>query len=170
MKCAACITLVVALASLPTAADDKSHSAIAEALVKKVIDHTGVKDSDASDKDDLAATTNAAKRSTTHGNAHFVNNSLSIATCPMGTAGAPTFAEVQNHFRHYTDNEMWRICLNRSTYPGAISGGCACTLLAYPNPWRPVDTPHTLEHEVVPPGEEPETVIEPVPEDDDSNK
>jgi len=68
------------------------------------------------------------------------DDSLSVATCPIGSPGGPTLDEVRNYYRAYSDNEMWKICLNRNSYQGAVSGACACSLLASPDPWRPVET------------------------------
>jgi hypothetical protein len=158
----ACITLLLALVSLPAAADDEKFRAVVrDAVVKEVQERKEAEASNAKDERDLPVVANVGDRK--RRNLHGViwggsDDSLSVASCPMGSAGAPTFDEVRNYYRDYSDDEMWKICVNRSSYRGAISGACACSLLAYPHPWRPVETMHQREHPDEP-------IADPEPED-----
>jgi len=131
---------------LPAAAGDKIGGAISDAVGKKVQEREAAKEN--APEKDLPVSANVGNKSPSRW--HSVlwgdqDDSLNVASCPMGMAGAPSFEEVRTHFRALTDNEMWKICVNRSTYQGAVSGACACSLLAYPSPWRDVETPHTAE-------------------------
>ncbi|HYJ39787.1 MAG TPA: hypothetical protein VEW08_03290 [Steroidobacteraceae bacterium] len=165
MHRAACFTLLLALiVSHPVAADDKKFgTAIRDAIAKEVHERKEAEASNAKDEQDLPVVANVGdrKRSVLHGVLWGgSDDSLRVATCPMGSAGAPTFDEVRNYYRDYSDDEMWKICVNRSTYQGAIPGACACSLLAYPNPWRPVETTRQSE-------QPDEPIANPEPEDSD---
>jgi len=143
MNRAACLALLLALVALPAAADDeKFRAAVRDGVVKEVQERKEAEASKPQDQE-LHVNANVGDRKRRH--LHGVlwgdsDDSLSVATCPMGGPGGPTFDEVRNYYRNYSDDEMWKICVNRSTYRGAISGACACSLLAYPDPWRPVET------------------------------
>jgi hypothetical protein len=170
MNRAGCFTLLLAIvAALPAAADDaKFRAAVRDAVVKETQERKEANDRKSQDEQDLSAAANAGNRPARK--PHAVSwigsdDSLRIATCPMGTAGAPTFDEVRNYYRNFTDNEMWKICVNRGSYRGGIPGACACSLLAYPDPWRPVDVPHAMERDDAPPVEVDETGIEVVSEE-----
>jgi len=161
MNRATCLALLLALASLPAAADDEKFPAsMGKAIAKEVQKRKEAEASKPQDQE-LHASANVGdrKRRQLHGVLWGdSDDSLSIATCPMGTAGGPTFDEVRNHFRDYSDDEMWKICVNRNSYQGAVSGACACSLLAYPNPWRPVETTRQSE-------QPDEPIANPEPED-----
>ena len=149
MNRATCCALLLALASLPAAADDnKAPTSIGNAIAKEVQERKEAEASKPQDQDlHVAANVGDRKRRNLHGVLwDDSDDSLSVATCPMGSPGGPTFEEVRNYYRDFSDDEMWKICVNRSTYQGVVSGACACSLLAYPNPWRPVETTHQSEH------------------------
>jgi hypothetical protein len=132
--------LCLSLASLPASGGDKIGGAISDAVARKVEKREAAK-ADASDVE-LPVTANVGNKSSSRWHSVLWDDqdySLNVASCPMDVAGAPTFEEVRSYFRNHTDNEMWKICVNRSSYPGPIAGACACSLLAYPGPWRPVE-------------------------------
>jgi hypothetical protein len=140
MNRAVLVSFALAFA-LPVAAGDGVGSAIRDVVTRKVEAREAAK-ADAPDID-LPVTANVGKRSSPS-RWHGVfwddqDSSLNVASCPMGVAGGPTFDEVRTYFRNHTDNEMWKICVNRNSYQGPIAGACACSLLAYPSPWRPVE-------------------------------
>ncbi|HEU4781562.1 MAG TPA: hypothetical protein VFS58_16890 [Steroidobacteraceae bacterium] len=85
------------------------------------------------------------------------DDSWTVADCPFGKLGTPTFDSLRYKYRDLTDAELWKICLNRNTttIDGNV-GACACALLASPDPWRPVDVPHNLERNEEAPPEHPE--------------
>ncbi len=81
---------------------------------------------------------------------------FSFLDCPLGTYGAPTLEQLRHHYRNYTDSQMWDMCLGRRSTIFAYGRDGACMLIASPNPWRPVDLPHDLEHGNVSPAEDSE--------------
>ena len=143
--------LVLGLASLPAAAADTVGGAIRDAVASKVEKRETAKA--ASTDTDLPVAVNVGQKASPH-RWHRVlwddqDYSLNVASCPMDVAGAPTFEEVRNYFRGHTDNEMWKICVNRNSYQGPVAGACACSLLASPDPWRPVEVePPKVDDEV----------------------
>ena len=140
MNRAVVFTLCLALA-LPAAAGDKISGAIRDVVARKVEEREAAKED--AHETDLPVTANVGNKSSPS-RWHSVfwgdpDYSLNVASCPMDAAGAPTFEEVRTYFRDFTDNEMWKVCVNRNSYQGAIAGACACSLLSNPNPWRPVE-------------------------------
>ena len=118
------------------------------AIAREVQERKEAEDSKPQDQE-LSVAANVGERKRRHLHGVLWSNSddsLSVANCAMGSPGGPTFDEVRNYYRNFSDNEMWKICVNRSTYQGAVSGACACSLLASPDPWRPVETTHQAEH------------------------
>jgi hypothetical protein len=164
MNRAACLASLLVFVSLPAIADDRSQIAAAvrgvveqkaseekksdsDSLLVRVIDAIASDDGEAPPLPREYRRKPSDIRSQSYGRGDTSGESLRLATCPFGTSGTKTYDELRYFYRDHTDDELWKLCLNRDTAIDLNSGACACALLASPQPWRPVATPHSLERE-----------------------
>jgi len=152
MNRAASLSLLLAIAAMPVMADNAKFSAVVrDTVTREINERKEAKESEES-SNDLPRTADVGVRTNrTPFGFYLVNqdDALNVASCPMDVEGSPTYDSLRNHFREFTDDEMWKICLNRSVAPslGAFPSACACSLLAHPSPWRPVAAPHASERD-----------------------
>lgn len=159
MKRAYCFALLLALStSLTVSAGDKEKVSdkIAAAIEKKTQEKSSSSDGDSSVSNTVAEKVRANVNSPNldfdrdrldshRDNYRYTDYNLNVASCPFGQ-GTAEYDSLRYKLRDLTDAELWKICLNRNAMTvDGNSGACACALLASPDPWRPVDTPHTLE-------------------------
>ena len=152
MNRAASLALLLAFVAVPVMADNAKFSAVVrDTVTREINERKEAKERDESSNDLPRAANVGARTSRTPFGFYLVNqdDALNVASCPMDVEGSPNYDSLRNHFREFTDDEMWKICLNRNTAPslGAFPSACACSLLAHPSPWRPVAGPHASERD-----------------------
>jgi hypothetical protein len=168
MNRAASLSLLLAFVAVPVMADNSRFSAVVrDTVTREIHERKEAKESEQS-PDELRRAANVGARSNrTPFGFYLVNqdDSLNVASCPMDVEGSPAYDSLRNHFREFTDDEMWKICLNRNSAPsmGAFPSACACSLLAHPSPWRPVAVPDASERDEAFPMEDPELEEVPIP-------
>ena len=168
MNRATSLVLLLSFVAVPAMADNAKFSAVVrDTVTKEIHERKEAKESEAS-SNDMPRVANVGERSNrTPFGFYLVNqdDSLNVASCPMDVEGSPTYDSLRNHFREFTDDEMWKICLNRNSAPtlGAFPSACACSLLAHPSPWRPVAGPHASERDESLPTEDPDLEEVPLP-------
>jgi len=168
MKRVVSLSLLLAFVAVPVMADDARFGAVVRDVVTREIHER----KEARERDESSNELPRSASVGSHGNRtpfgfYLVNqdDSLNVASCPMDVEGSPAYDSLRNHFREFTDDEMWKICLNRNSAPsmGAFPSACACSLMAHPGPWRPVAVPHAQERDESFPMEDPDLTEVPVP-------
>jgi len=146
------LSLLLAFVSVPILADNAKLSAVVrDTVTREINERKEAKESEDSSNELPRAANVGGRTDRTPFGFYLVNQDdvLSVASCPMDVEGSATYDSLRNHFREFTDDEMWKICLNRNSTPslGAFPSACACSLLAHPSPWRPVAGPHASERD-----------------------
>jgi len=71
---------------------------------------------------------------------------LIFKNCDDVGAVRMTFDDAQWAYRHFTDTELWEICLGKRDDFLGYRRSIACSMLGSPNPLRPVEVRSRLEH------------------------
>ena len=150
MNRATCFALLLALASLPAAADDeKFRAAVRDAVVKEIQERKEAEASKPQDQElHVAANVGDRKRRHLHGVWWSdSDDSLSVANCPMGSRGRTHVrrsAELLSRLQRRRDVEDLR---ESQHVPGGDLGRLRMFAAGVSGSWRPVERSHALERE-----------------------
>lgn len=146
------LLLAFVIAAPAFADDEKFRTVVRDTVTREIGERNESKESEDSSTNRLPPIAHVGGRTSRTPFGFYaagLDDSLHVASCPMDVEGSPTYDAMRNHFREFTDDEMWKICLNRHSNPvlGAFPSACACSLMAHPSPWRAVAVPHAMERD-----------------------